>query len=397
MIILEAILLVYFTFVSFYALILAITGQFFKTPAPPPTLVKKKFAVLIPSYKEDNVIVSVAQQALKQQYPSDRFDVVVIADSLMPETVSKLKHLPLTVIEVAFEISTKVKSLNKAMALIDDDYDFALILDADNVMEPHFLDKINNLISIGYLAIQAERVSKNQTTSMSVLDGFSERINNFIYRQGHVAAGLSCSLIGSGMVFPYSVVKTILSQLDSVGGFDRELELHLIRKGIKIHYGKGILVYDEKVESTEVFERQRTRWLSSQFVYLRKYFREGVSALLRGNISMFNSAILKNIQLPRIINLGLLAILSVMAFILNDHLAIAYYIWLILLSLNMMAMALAIPANLYNREMLRSILLLPKVTIKMFALLFRLKGANKSFIHTPHGVTNLSAEEKNNR
>jgi cellulose synthase/poly-beta-1,6-N-acetylglucosamine synthase-like glycosyltransferase len=397
MILFEAVLLVYFAFISSYALILAIAGHFFRKPNPAVSAFKNRFAVLIPSYKEDRVILEVAKQALAQRYPSERYEVIIIADSMKTETLSELRRLPVTVVEVAFDRSTKVKSLNQAMSLIGDGYDYAVILDADNVMEAQFLDKINNLIGNGYQAIQAERVSKNQTTSMSVLDGFSERINNFIYRQGHVAIGLSCSLIGSGMVFPYRMVKGILSQLDSIGGFDRELELHLIRRGVKIYYAKETLVYDEKVENTEVFERQRTRWLSSQFVYLRKYFAEGTSALLRGNISLFNSAILKNVQLPRIINLGLLGVLSVVAILLNDYLTIPYYVWAAFFLANVTAMALAIPAKLYNREMFRSILLLPKVILKMFALLFRLKGANKSFIHTPHGVTKLSAEEKNNR
>src|SRR5690606_13991753 len=188
------------------------------------------------------------------------------------QTVGALKQLPIRVVEVVFDKSTKVKSLNRAMAEIGDDYDFAVILDADNVMTPDFLKNVNDMLAGGYRAIQAERVSKNQNTSMSVLDGFSERINNYIYRQGHVAIGLSCSLIGSGMVFEYKVARDILLSMESIGGFDRELELHLIRRKIRIWYAKGTLVYDEKVESTEVFEKQRTRWLSSQFVYLKKYF-----------------------------------------------------------------------------------------------------------------------------
>jgi cellulose synthase/poly-beta-1,6-N-acetylglucosamine synthase-like glycosyltransferase len=261
-------------------------------------------------------------------------------------------------------------------------------------MEPAFLEKINDLTALGYRAIQAQRTSKNQTTSMSVLDGLSERINNFIYRQGSVAAGLSCSLIGSGMVFEYGVVKDILSKLNSVGGFDRELELELIRRDIRIFYAKHALVYDEKVESTEVFEKQRTRWLSSQFIYLRKYFWEGWQGLLRGKFSFFNSAILKNVQLPRLINLGLLVVLIGLSIIFRHYLTLKYYPWVLLLVLNIAAMAFAIPARLYNWQLFRSVLLLPKVFIKMFNLLFKLKGANKSFIHTPHGVTQVHGEEK---
>lgn len=394
MIVLEIVLLIYFAFVSLYAFVLAIAGLFFRKPSPPPAGSFQKFAVLIPSYKEDAVIVSVAQQALQQNYPHENYDVVVIADSLQPQTVGALKQLPIRVVEVVFDKSTKVKSLNRAMAEIGDDYDFAVILDADNVMTPDFLKNVNDMLAGGYRAIQAERVSKNQNTSMSVLDGFSERINNYIYRQGHVAIGLSCSLIGSGMVFEYKVARDILLSMESIGGFDRELELHLIRRKIRIWYAKGTLVYDEKVESTEVFEKQRTRWLSSQFVYLKKYFNEGMVALFKADFSMFNSAILKNIQLPRVINLGMLVILSAVTIVFRDYLTLRYYPWVIFLAMNISAMALAIPLRYYNWQMVRSVFLLPRVAIKMFGLLFRLKGANKSFIHTPHGVTQVHADDK---
>jgi cellulose synthase/poly-beta-1,6-N-acetylglucosamine synthase-like glycosyltransferase len=390
----ETILLVYFGYVSLYSFILAIAGIFYKTPSPPVSTKKRKIAVLIPSYKEDNVIVSVARQALEQDYPRESYDVVVIADSLKSETVQSLKELPIRVVEVSFDKSTKVKSLNRAIATIGDDYEYALILDADNVMETSFLTKINNLLGIGHRAIQGQRTSKNQTTSMSILDGISETINNYIYRQGSVAIGISSSLIGSGMIFEYPVLKEILSKLDSIGGFDRELELDIIRRNIRIYYAKGVLVYDEKVESTEVFERQRTRWLSSQFIYLKKYFFSGWIGLLKGNFSFFNSAILKNIQLPRLINLGMLMIITIVSLILQNFVNYSPTTWFVLLLLNVVAMALAIPLRLYNWDLLKSILLLPSVFIKMFNLLFKLKGANKSFIHTPHGLNNPSVDEK---
>ncbi len=396
MLAIEVILLVYFGFVSLYSFLLSVAGLFFKAPNPPESTVKRKIAVLIPSYKEDNVIVEVAEEALKQQYPSDKFDVVIIADSLQPGTLEKLRKLPIRLVEVVFDKSTKVKSLNKAMEVIGDDYDFALILDADNVMEPLFLHKLNNMLGLGYRAVQGERTSKNQTTSMSILDGFSERVNNFIYRQGHAAAGLSAALIGSGMIFEYGLLKRLLGSLDSVGGFDRALEYLLIRDGVRIYYGKGAIVYDEKVETTEVFEMQRTRWLSSQFVYLREYFWEGIAALFKGRFGMFNSAILKNLQLPRLINLGLLFIFTITSLIFREYLTLSFYPWLIFFVLSVLSIAFAIPLRFYNWQMLKSALLLPKVFIKMFNLLFKLKGANKSFIHTPHGVSNATGEKKNN-
>jgi cellulose synthase/poly-beta-1,6-N-acetylglucosamine synthase-like glycosyltransferase len=381
----ELILLTYFAYVSLYSFIFSVGGLFYKTLKTPEAAHKRKMAVLIPAYKEDQVIVSVAAQALRQHYPANRFDVVVIADSLKPETVLTLRSMPITVIEVSFDKSTKVKALNRAMAVIGDNYDCAVILDADNIMERSFLTKMNDLFEMGYRAIQGKRDPKNENTSMALLDGLSETINNFIYRQGTVALGMSASLNGSGMVFEYDIYKKIMADMDSIGGFDRELELKLIESGIKVYFTKNAIVYDEKVASTEVFERQRKRWISSQFFYLKKYFIPGCTSLLNGNLSFFNSAVLRNIQLPRLLNLGLLTFITALSFALARYLVFSPFLWMALLGLNITAMIFAIPAKFYSIKLLKSILLIPAIFLKMFMLLFKLKDANKTFIHTPHG------------
>ena len=203
MYILETVLLSYFGYVSLYSFILSTAGLFYKNRKTRDAARLRKVAVLIPAYKEDGVIVGVAAQALQQTYPADSYDVVIIADSLKPATLDKLRALPIKVIEVSFVKSTKVKALNRAMETLGDGYDCALVLDADNVMERDFIRKMNNLFDLGYKAIQARRDPKNEDTPIALLDGLSETINNFIYRQGNVAANLSASLNGSGMMFDY--------------------------------------------------------------------------------------------------------------------------------------------------------------------------------------------------
>lgn len=385
MYVLEIILLVYFVYVSSYSFILSLSALFYQQKKAPTSTIKNKVAVLIPAYKEDGVIVGVAEQALKQHYPSSRFDVVVIADSLKAATLEKLRRLPIKVVEVSFEKSTKVRALNAAMTSLGNAYDCAIILDADNVMEPHFIRKMNDLYNIGYKAIQGRRDPKNENTQMAMLDGLSETINNFIYRQGNIVVGLSSSLNGSGMFFDYKLLKRIMGTMDSIGGFDRELEYKLIEANMPVYYAKDIIVYDEKVENPEVFQKQRTRWISSQFHYLSAYFGKGVKALFKGNFGYFNATVLRNVQLPRLMNLGLLGLVTVIAFILSSYVAFSPFVWLFLLTLNILAMMFAIPGRLYNIKLLKSILFVPVVFFRMALLMFRLKGANKSFIHTPHG------------
>ena len=59
--------------------------------------------MFIPAYKEDNVIYSVAFEALKQNYPKDLFEIIVIADSLQQKTIDKLSLLPITIKKVSFK------------------------------------------------------------------------------------------------------------------------------------------------------------------------------------------------------------------------------------------------------------------------------------------------------
>jgi cellulose synthase/poly-beta-1,6-N-acetylglucosamine synthase-like glycosyltransferase len=384
--IIEFLLILYFVYVVAYTLIFSVAALFYRERVK-KTNVYSKFCVLIPSYKEDNVILDVAREALRQNYPSDRYDVVVIADSLKPETVRKLRELPILVKEVSFESSTKVKSMNAALDSLSGDYGYAVILDADNVMDLDFLKHMNDATASGYKAIQGQREPKNQETTLSFLDGVSEAVNNHIYRQGSVALGLSASINGSGIAFDYTLLKTKLAGMNSVGGFDRELELKLLLEGIRVYYYPRAVVFDEKTSKTEVFQNQRKRWISSQYFYLRKYFSAGMARLFKGDFSFFNSAVLRNIQLPRLINIGLLTIVTILFYFIQRFLFFGYLPWLILFIANAFAILIAIPRKMYSAQMVGSLFALPGIFIKMLLLMFKLKGANKRFIHTPHGAS----------
>lgn len=383
--ILEIVICAYLSAVSAYALVFSVAGTSYRSRTSFKKAKKQnKFAVLIPAYKEDAVIVSVAKEALKQRYPAACYDVVVIADSLQPRTLESLAELPIKLIKVYFEKSTKVKALRAALDQLEGHYDIALILDADNVMEENFLNKINLEYSAGSKVIQARRTAKNLNTSFAILDAFSEIVNNHIYRKGSQALGLSSPLIGSGMAFPYALLKETLHHMHAVGGFDRELQVKMVEQGNKIKYLDEAVVLDEKVTKPEVFSNQRRRWLSSQFIYIRKFFKKGILALLKGNLDLFNITLLNNMQLPRIINLGILFLLVVSSTVFAGYFSIPNYYWLILLGINLSAIGIAVPAKFYNKRFFMALLSVPKAFLIICRSLSKIRGANKEFIHTPH-------------
>jgi cellulose synthase/poly-beta-1,6-N-acetylglucosamine synthase-like glycosyltransferase len=358
-----------------------------------PTI--RKTAVLIPGYKEDSVIVEVAEASLQQNYLSGSFEVVVIADSFLPETIDALKRLPVKVVEVVFEKSTKSKALNAAMAAIGDDYDIAVVLDADNIMAPDFLEKINQAFESGFVAVQGHRMAKNMNTSMALLDSVSEEINNHIFRKGHRVAGLSSALIGSGMAFRYDLFKKRMADIQAIGGFDKELELTKLRDRIKIEYLDDAIVLDEKVQKQAVFENQRRRWLSAQFVYFRRFAWDGIIQLFAHFNIDFLDKVYQMIQPPRILLLGIVTIITTfigVASLINniwirETLVLSFINWFIIWILTILAFIFSIPRKFYTKQTLLAILTLPIGFWLMFRSLFRLKGANKTFIHTQHGVT----------
>ena len=341
-----------------------------------------KIAILIPAYKEDQVIMECVESCLNQRYPKDRYDIVVISDRMSAETNEKLSKLPIILEIVHFENSTKAKALNLAMSHLGE-YDIALILDADNTIDPQYLQQINSVDYIEpVVAYQTHRVAKNKNNSMAYLDAVSEEINNSIFRQGHVNLGLSAALIGSGMAFDYKLLKKELADIHAIGGFDRALELTLFKLNKRIGYLPEVYVRDEKIQNRKDFARQRRRWLSAQTHYLMEYLRDLPQAIQKGKWD-FCDKMFQQMSIPRLILLGLTLIVCLITSCISWIIA---FRWWILFGLLMVALAIAIPGNLYTKQLLVAVVKLPQTFFSMFLNLFKLKGANKKFIHTEHGT-----------
>ncbi len=380
--IIQYIFIIYLGFSSFYIFIFAFAGLFKIRPKMPSFDAMRKYAVLIPGYKEDQVIVEVAKDALNQNYLKDLYDVVIIADSFKKETLDALAKIDVKVIEVSFELSTKSKALNVAMDQLGDDYDVALVLDADNLMQVDFISKVNQAFNMGYTAIQGHRIAKNTNTNFAILDAISEEVNNRIFRKGHRVLGLSAALIGSGMAIDYKYFKNMMKSIKAIGGFDKELELQILKETRIIGYIEDAYVLDEKVQKAEVFSNQRRRWLSAQIHYFSKDFLNSVKHLIKyRNIDYFDKAI-QFIQPPRIMLLGLLFIINVLSLLFNTPEWIAA--WLYVLAASVLTFIFSIPRKFYNFKTLVAVITLPKAFVLMFLSLIKVRGANKKFIHTEH-------------
>jgi len=189
------------------------------------------------------------------------------------------------------------------------------------------------------------------------------------------------------MAFRYDFFKKLMSSVTAIGGFDKEIELKMLKGGHKIDYLDDALVYDEKVQKAEVFSNQRRRWLSAQLHYFRQDIGSSIKALFtRGNIDYFDKA-MQFIQPPRILLLGAV-MMSGVFFLLGNFLFgignLLNMLWVLVVALCVLAFLFSIPRSFYNSGTLKAMASLPKGMLLMLGSLFRIKGANKQFIHTKH-------------
>ena len=336
-----------------------------------------RFLILFPAYKEDRVIINAVEQFLLQKYPTSYYKVAVISDHMQSETNEKLRKLPITLLTPDFEKSSKAIAMQYAMNEIKGEFDNVVILDADNVVRPEFLDQLNILCSI-YDVIQCHRCAKNANNDVAVLDGTSEEINNTLFRKAHNRLGLSSALIGSGMCFSYDLFKKNVFELKTAGE-DRELEALLLQQEIFIKYAPDIHVFDEKVSNQENFQRQRMRWMTAQVQSLLSNLPKMPEAILHGKVNFIDKTI-QQALIPRSILIVLLGGISILMTIIIPEWCEKWWILFAILTLSLF---IAIPAPLRFTSFAK-VLTIPGLVLRMLKNILHLDHKNTDFIHTEH-------------
>jgi cellulose synthase/poly-beta-1,6-N-acetylglucosamine synthase-like glycosyltransferase len=378
-----------------YIALFSFSGFFFKKQIPFKSreIVHNKFLILIPSYKNDQVILESISENINQNYPKDKFEILVIADSLQQDTIQHLLKWPIKVLPVSFVQSTKAKALNKALSIFSlIDFDYGVVLDIDNIMDKNFLNKLNLRLQHKEEVVQGQRTAKNIDSDFAILDGISEQINNQIFRKGHAALNLSSSLSGSAMAIRMDVFKDAMTKINSTVE-DKELEYYFVRNNMKVLYEHDAIVYDEKVNNSHVFLSQRKRWVASQYLNFSSIFVEGIKSLYAtGNLD-FMDKVLQRFLLPRVLVIGFLFMLSFLYLIPFSQFGTSFFFLFLLCAISYF---IAIPSRFINRKLIQSIFKLPLVFLLMIVAYFKIKNSLNSFSHTEHD-SNLTGGYSGNK
>jgi cellulose synthase/poly-beta-1,6-N-acetylglucosamine synthase-like glycosyltransferase len=375
---------------SVYLFVMAVAGRFIKGKSFSRNPDKKKIIVLIPSYKEDGIIVDTAQRASRHNYPIHSFRVCVIADKLQGETIEALHRIPVDVITVDEDM--KSRSIHRALHSVpENEFEIAVILDADNIMDEGCLEKINDAFHQGYRAVQCHRTAKNKNTAVALLDAISEEININLFRRGPAVLELSAAPIGSGMAFEFALLKEIFSSEEILNnpGEDREIDVELMKRRLKMEFIDDAYVFDEKVSSSGVFEKQRIRWLEAQVNHVRRFFHQDLKEAPK--TFLYYNKFFQNLLLPRVL---FLLVFTLIGFLLAVqwlfHSSFLYpspFWWLSCLCIYLLSLFISIPSSFYNIRTLGALLHVPVLMLAMLKALLKIKRKRKEFLHTPKSFT----------
>jgi len=344
-----------------YLGIFSVLSLFNRSSDSTTSKIQRRFCILIPAYKQDAVIEHTVLSILGQSYPQRLFDVTVISDHQNEITNMRLAQYPITLLTPNFVESSKAKSLQYAILNLPEFkiYDVVIILDADNIVDPEFLSNMNDAYeSSATKAIQVHKVSRNRDTAAARMDAIFEEINNNIFRKGHINAGLSASLAGSGSAFDFNWFKTNVMKAKTAGE-DKELEALLLRQQIYIDYFDNILVYAEKKRSTTTFNEQRGRWVARQFQNLLRNIKFLPGAVFNKQYDLADKLI-QWMLVPRTVMVGIIMFMAVILPFIYLSLALK---WWAIGAICLFFFALATPDYLVDEMWDKTFLRSPLVTI----------------------------------
>ena len=241
--------------------VIAVLGSFRKFERPAKAEPKTRFAVLIPARNERNVVGHLVKNLLRQKYPRELFDVVVIPNNCNDDTADVARAAGARVLECTVPVKSKGDVLRFTFdALKSDGYDAYCILDADNLASEGFLEAANDAMQSGMDIAQGYRDSKNPRDSWVAGDTsiFFWAMNRFYYR-ARVALGMSAALNGTGIVISKKLVDRLGWNMITLTE-DLEYTGLCAAEGIKIGFLQDAVVYDEQPVGIWDSVVQRRRW-----------------------------------------------------------------------------------------------------------------------------------------
>jgi hypothetical protein len=230
------------------------------SPASRPT-----FAILVPAHDEEVVIGTLLQSLAELAYPRDRFAVHLVADNCTDRTVQIARATGRVRVHERNDTTKRGKgyALDWLMRRLDAEhatYDAYVVLDADSVVEPIFLDAFADQLAGGALALQAHNTVLNVGESPStVIRWIALTLMNYVRPLGRNALHASSTLTGNGMCLTRALLARHPWQAYGLAE-DYQYYLSVVADGIRVRFVPRAVVRSHMPPTFGEMRTQDVRW-----------------------------------------------------------------------------------------------------------------------------------------
>ncbi len=242
-----------------------------------------RYAILIAAHNEEKVIGNLLESIRRQDYPAEKITVFVVADNCTDNT-AEIARAGGAVCYERFDDAHRTKgfALQFLMKNIHRDYgkdafDGFFLFDADNLLMPDYITRMNEAFDEGERIVTSYRHTKNfddNWISASYAIHWLRTVRT--EHRGRARLGLATRIQGTGVLLHNDLLRdgwnfTSLTE-------DRELCAHAVADGERISFCFDAVFYDEQPTDLKIAFRQRLRWSKGN---LWVFFHEG-KRLLKG-------------------------------------------------------------------------------------------------------------------
>lgn len=337
-----------------------------------------QFGIIITAHRETEFIPPIIDSLLKQTHA--RFNAYVIADDC---DVDRLIFLDprIHILKPPSPLNDQMASLDYGFRHLGDEDEVIVIFDPDNLAHPDYLKVLNAWYNNGYNTVHGRMVSKNQEGTYAQLDNLGASLSNFMDKDMRALLGLSSNISGCGVSVDKALYTKIrFDEKGRTGGFDKDLQIGIVKNLGRIAYAPEALFYDEKVSDGQNFERQRIRWIATYFKFLGKGFDLLLTGLRRRNFNLIYFAC-NLLRPPYFILLILSCLITVADWFIDPRLSVA---WLLGLAAFTLSFLLIVARDVKDRSVVKAVMYIPLIFYRQLRALFQLRITKKSLLKTAH-------------
>lgn len=262
-----------------------IPGFFCRARRWPATDKKYRYAVVIAARNEERVIGNLIASIRAQTYQGV-LDIIVVADNCTDNTAALCRSLGASVYERHDESrQRKGYALEFLFSALEKDhaisyYDGFFIFDADNLLAPDFVERMNEAFASGEKIVTSYRNTKNfDTNAISSAYGIHFYQNSMSKHRPRSILGLGTHLTGTG----YLISSELLA-----GGWhyvtfteDDQITMVMSGRGHKVAYVEAAEFFDEQPTGFRTVFRQRVRWAKGRLTNFFKYGGKAFAGIFR--------------------------------------------------------------------------------------------------------------------